>query len=488
MAIMKPGEVTISSDDRVAGNQAIGRVPKSVAFRLDVLPLAFEDGVLVVALHDPADANVLDQLRATTRVRIRAVKMTRDLIRERLREAYGATDATLSASDRRADAPAVRAVDAMFERAIRSHASDIHIEPRSGGMGRIRLRIDGILRANETIPSTLVGSFVSRIKLVAGMDIADKRQPQDGRYSVSYEGRSIDARVSSIPTIDGERIVIRLLDENATAPNLGTLGMQTDVLANYRRFVHAPWGFVVVTGPTGSGKTTTLYASLAELDGASKNICSVEDPIEMRVDGVAQVQVSTRSGLTFPTVLRSFMRQDPNVIMVGEMRDAETASVAISASLAGQLVFTTLHSNDAPRTIERLVELGVARHALAAGLTAVVAQRLVRTLCEQCKVRESIPTAVRGSLDLGTDHWWTPSGCRVCSNTGFIGRIGVYELLAIDDVVRDAIAAGASSVQIGKLGRAQGYRPMALDGLEKVASGMTSFEELSRVVAWEQRQ
>ena len=486
MASTRPGEVTISSDHLIATNQAVGRMPKSVAFRLDALPLEIDDGTLVVALHDPEDANVLDQLRMATRVRIRAVAMPRDLIRERLRDAYSTSDPSASANERRTDAPAVRAVDSMFERAIRSHASDIHVEPLHDGSGRIRIRIDGILRAIETVPAALLGSFVSRIKLVAAMDIADKRQPQDGRYSVGYEGRTIDARVSSVPTIDGERIVIRLLDENATAPNLATLGMPPDVLAAYRRMVHAPWGFVVVTGPTGSGKTTTLYASLAELDSESKNICSVEDPIEMRVDGVAQVQVSTRSGLTFPAVLRSFMRQDPNVIMVGEMRDAETASVAISASLAGQLVFTTLHSNDAPRTIERLVELGVARHALAAGLTAVVAQRLVRTLCEHCKAREVIPETIRRAVDFGSAQWYVARGCRVCSNTGFVGRIGVYELLKIDDIVRDAIASGGSSVQIGKLGRESGYRPMALDGLEKVKSGVTSFEELSRVVAWEQ--
>jgi len=479
MAIARP----VPGPTRTTGTTtaALARVTRAFAFRYDVLPLAIEDGVLSVALANIADAEVLDLVRSATRLRIAPLELPLAEIRARLRTAYG-TDAL--AQERRAnEAPAVRTVDAIFARAIASHASDIHIEPRADG-GRIRLRIDGILREIERIPSELFAPVTSRIKLIAAMDIADKRQPQDGRYTVPFEQREIDARVSSVPTIDGEKLVIRLLDHQAQAPSLAHLGIPSTMLARYRELVRAPWGFIVVTGPTGSGKTTTLYASLTELDASTKNISTVEDPIEMRVAGVSQVQINPRAGVSFPTVLRSFMRQDPNVIMVGEMRDAETAAVAISASLAGQLVFTTLHANDAPRTIERLVELGVARHSLAAGLSAVVAQRLVRKLCEQCRAKRPIPADMQVRLKTTQREWFVPGACRACAQTGFIGRVGVYELLIINDTLRDAIANGGSSVQIAALARPSGFEPMIADGFEKVLAGITSFEELIRVVAW----
>jgi type IV pilus assembly protein PilB len=464
--------------------EAVARVPRALAFRHDALPLTVQGGVLAIALADPDDGAVVDALRVATRLRIRPLPMPREAIREQLRIAYGEIPAASSAHhDRGNDAPAVRAVDLVLAQAIAAHASDIHVEPGEGG-GRVRLRVDGILRELETIPAELFASFSSRLKLLAGMDIADRRQPQDGRYSVPFEHRAIDARVASVPTIDGEKIVVRLLDQYATTPDLAKLGIPAEILARYRAAVTAPWGFVVVTGPTGSGKTTTLYASLAELDVASRNVCSVEDPIEMRLRGVTQVQVNGRAGLTFPTVLRSFMRQDPNVIMVGEMRDAETAAVAISAALAGQMVFTTLHANDAPRTVDRLVELGVARHSLAAGLTAVVAQRLLRVLCDQCRVGETIPAPVRREIATEQTVWYVAGGCRACAGSGYIGRTGVYELLAVDDATRDAIATGASSVQIAQLATRAGYRPMLADAIAKVLEGVTTFAEMRRVVSW----
>src|SRR5665213_1532737 len=369
-----------------ANPEALARLPRALAFRYDALPLSIADGVLSVALADPSDAATVDALRAATRLRVRPLPMGREAIREQLHVAYG--ERVEGTGESAAAAPAVRAVDLLFARAIAAHASDIHVEPGQNG-GRVRIRVDGILRELETIPAELLPAFVSRLKLLAGMDIADRRTPQDGRCGIPFEQREIDARVASVPTIDGEKLVVRLLDRYAAAPDLGALGIPAAILERYRLAAASPWGFVLVTGPTGSGKTTTLYASLAELDSRSRNVCAVEDPVEMRLRGVSQVQVNLRAGLTFPLVLRAFMRQDPNVVMIGEMRDAETAAVAVSAALAGQLVFTTLHANDAPRTIDRLAELGVARHSLAAALTAVVAQRLVRTLCEQCRVRTS---------------------------------------------------------------------------------------------------
>ncbi|HTD36442.1 MAG TPA: GspE/PulE family protein [Candidatus Limnocylindrales bacterium] len=461
--------------------EAVARVPRALAFRHDALPLGVAGGVLSVALADPDDAAVVDALRAATRLRVRALPMAREAIREKLHAAYGEPHA--GTSEREGDAPAVRAVDRVFERAIVAHASDVHVEPLAGG-GRVRMRVDGILRELETVRAELLPAFISRVKLLAGMDIADRRSPQDGRFGIPFEQREIDARVASVPTVDGEKLVVRLLDRYASAPDLGALGMPPALLERYRATVRAPWGFVLVSGPTGSGKTTTLYASLAELDVRSRNVCAVEDPVEMRLPGVSQVQVSVRAGLTFPLVLRAFMRQDPNVVMVGEMRDGETAAVAVSAALAGQLVFTTLHANDAPRTIDRLAELGVARHSLAAALTAVVAQRLVRTLCDRCRVRETIPAQLRAVLGTPHDAWFIPAGCRACAGTGYLGRTGVYELMEVDDAVRDAIANGASSVQTAQLAARAGYRPMHDDGLAKVLAGTTSFEELTRVVPW----
>jgi type IV pilus assembly protein PilB len=463
--------------------EAIARVPRAIAFRYDALPLTLADGVLAVAVTDPGDAEVVDALRAATHLRVRPLPMARDAIREKLHVAYGHASAVTGDGDRTADAPAVRAVDLVFARAIAAHASDIHVEPVAGG-GRVRLRVDGILRELETIPSELFPAFVSRLKLQAGMDIADRRQPQDGRCGIPFEQREIDARVASVPTVDGEKLVVRLLDRYAATPDLARLGMPSTLHERYRAAVHAPWGFVVVAGPTGSGKTTTLYASLGELDARSRNVCSVEDPVEMRLHGVSQVQVNARSGLTFPLVVRAFMRQDPNVVMVGEMRDGETAAVAVSAALAGQLVFTTLHANDAPRSIDRLIELGVARHSLAAALTAVVAQRLVRTLCEQCRVREPIPPRLREALRAEQDAWFVAGGCRACAGSGYLGRTGVYELMDVDDATRDAVASGASSVHVAQLAARAGYRPMREDAVAKVLAGVTTFDELTRVVAW----
>ncbi|HWT05708.1 MAG TPA: GspE/PulE family protein [Xanthomonadales bacterium] len=463
--------------------EAVARVPRAIAYRYDALPLNLADGVLTVALAVPTDPAILDALRTATRLRLRPLLMERDAIRENLRAAYGEPALASAERGRDGDAPAVRAVELAFARAIAAHASDIHVEPSSGG-GRVRLRVDGILRELETIPNDLFPTFTSRLKLLAGMDIADRRQPQDGRCGIPFEQREIDARVASVPTIDGEKIVVRLLDRYAATPDLATLGMPGEMLQRYRGAVHAPWGFVLATGPTGSGKTTTLYASLAELDARSRNVCSVEDPVEMRLGGVPQVQVNVRAGLTFPLVVRAFMRQDPDVVMVGEMRDGETAAVAVSAALAGQVVFTTLHANDAPRTIDRLVELGVARHSLAAALTAVVAQRLVRTLCEQCRVRERIPPQLRETLRTSQDMWYVARGCRACAGTGYLGRTGVYELMDVDDPTRDAIATGASSVHVAQLAARNGYRPMRDDALAKVLAGITSFDELTRVVAW----
>jgi len=433
--------------------------------------------VLTVGLPDPSASAALDELRIATRLAIRPVPLTRAEIRERLRTVYG--EAGIATRD---DDSTVSAADRVLLRAVAAHASDVHIEPAERG-GRIRFRVDGLLQERESIAADAYAPLISRIKLLAGIDVAERRLPQDGRYTIRFEQREIDARVSSLAAAEGEKLVIRLLDRRAQTPRLDKLGMPASIRTRYQRIARAPWGFVVVAGPTGSGKTTTLYASLGELDTTHLNVCSVEDPIEMRLAGVTQVQVNVKAGLTFASSLRAFMRQDPNVIMIGEMRDGETAGVAVSAALAGQLVFTTLHANDAARTVERLVNLGVPRDALAAGLTGIVAQRLVRTLCTACRIERSVPSQLRHALPAQIEHWFEPGGCNICAQSGHLGRTAVYEFLEIDDDLREAIGSGASSATLARMGRERSYVPMFADGLNKVAAGAIAFDELCRVVA-----
>lgn len=370
------------------------------------------------------------------------------------------------------EAPAVRTLRALQERALAESASDLHFEPTSFG-GRVRLRVDGMLRDCERLDAALYLPLISRVKLLAGMDIADRRQPQDGRYTISSTKGEVDARVSSVPTIDGEKLVIRLLDAQAKNPSLDHLGMRAATLTRYRRMIAAPHGFLIVTGPTGSGKTTTLYSSVREIADRTRSVCTVEDPVEIRLDGIAQVSVNARAGLDFAIVLRSFLRQDPNVIMVGEMRDAATAAIAVSAALSGQLVLTTLHSNDAPRSIERLLELKLDRHAIGAALFGILSQRLVRRLCPECRAFDQ------------SSGSYVAVGCAACGRSGYCGRIGLFELLEVDDEIRDAMTSGASVVTIRKLATRTGYEPLSIDGSAKISSGETSREELRRVLGSE---
>ncbi len=385
-----------------------------------------------------------------------AAEAPRELIRNRIAAYYVGDEQTTDGGD---DPPAISAVDRLHERAIRLKASDIHLEPTQTG-GRVRLRVDGILRESDQLPRELFHPMVSRVKLLAGMDIAERRLPQDGRYMLERCGRTLDARVSSMPTIGGEKLVVRLLDMQVEIPSLASLGMTPSILERYRRAIHAAHGFIVVCGPTGSGKTTTLYASLAERNVNGQHLCTVEDPVEVQMAGVAQVQVNPRAGLTFASALRAFLRQDPNVIMLGEMRDPDSVGVAMSAALSGQLVMTTMHASDAPRAIERLVEFGLDRHTLAAGLSAVVSQRLVRRVCGYCHA----------------------AGCTRCAGVGYRGRVAIFELLPMTSVVRSAVARGETALDLAVIASPAGYEPMMSEGLELVARGETSRAELERVL------
>ncbi len=391
-----------------------------------------------------------------------------------------------AAVDRAADddEPAIRAVDEIFDSAIRARASDIHIEPLLEG-GRVRERIDGMLRESRGVSATLLPRVLSRIKLLAGMDIADRRLPQDGRYTVERPAGPIDARVASLPTIAGEKLAVRLLDVHARIPTLEALGMPAAMAARFRGLIHAPTGFVVMCGPTGSGKTTTLYASLAERNVAGQHVCSIEDPVEIRIPGVAQVQVNVRAGLTFATGLRSFLRQDPNVVSIGEMRDMETASVAASAALCGQLVLTTLHSNDALCAVERLVELGVSARGVGAAVSGIVSQRLIRRLCAECK-RSARSGARARRFGIPPDCAIAEAvGCDRCGGTGYRGRRAVFEMAVMSPDVRHAVEIEAPPAVLRAAACGAGYEPLTVAVGRAIAECECGVDEADRVVGAE---
>jgi general secretion pathway protein E len=369
------------------------------------------------------------------------------------------------------DAPIIRMINALLTQAAREQASDIHIEPFENA-SVVRFRVDGTLRDVVRPKKALHGALISRIKIMAQLDIAEKRLPQDGRITLRVGGRPVDVRVSTLPTGHGERAVLRLLEKDASRLNLEALGMGADTLAKFDKLIGRPHGIVLVTGPTGSGKTTTLYASMSRLETATTNIMTVEDPIEYDLSGIGQTQVNERIGMTFARALRSILRQDPDIIMIGEIRDLETAQIAVQASLTGHLVLATLHTNDAASAVTRLTDMGVEPYLLASSLLGVLAQRLVRRLCPVC--REERPDA-DGRMQ------WHPVGCEKCGHSGYAGRRGVYELLLIDDTIRTLVHRNAADSEILAAGRAQGMRTLREDADRWLASGLTSLEEVIRV-------
>ncbi|HET7813425.1 MAG TPA: GspE/PulE family protein [Candidatus Baltobacteraceae bacterium] len=354
--------------------------------------------------------------------------------------------------------PAVRALDEIQSKAALASCSDIHLEPFCGA-GRVRVRQDGVLRELRSLPAELFAQVSSRVKILSGMDIAERRAPQDGRYGFEFQGRTIEARTSAMPTVGGEKIVVRLLDYSARVPRLEDLGMPADLAQRFRTCVRSASGFVIVCGPTGSGKTTTLYSALMERDVPADNVCTIEDPVEMRLPGLSQVEVNPRAGVSFASALRGMLRQDPNAVMVGELRDGETAAVASAASLSGVLVLASLHARDAVGSLERLRELGIEPRTLAAGLSCVVAQRLLRKICSNC----------------------AGCGCLLCENSGMSGRIAMFETLFVDDTIRDLISNGASSASLAAAARTEGFVPMADRGADLVRRGLTTRQELDRV-------
>jgi general secretion pathway protein E len=365
------------------------------------------------------------------------------------------------------DAPIIRMLNALLTQAAKDGASDIHIEPYERSSS-VRFRVDGGLREVVQPNRALHAALISRLKIMAELDIAEKRLPQDGRISLRIGGRAIDVRVSTLPSAHGERAVLRLLDKAESKFTLEALGMSGAVLTAFDRLVHQPHGIVLVTGPTGSGKTTTLYASLGRIDTAGTNILTVEDPIEYELPGIGQTQVNAKIDLTFEKALRAILRQDPDVIMIGEIRDFETAQIAIQASLTGHLVLATLHTNDAPSAITRLIDMGVEPYLLSSSLLGAQAQRLVRKLCTACRRQDG-------------DGRWRPVGCAACGQTGYKGRTGIYELMVVDDAVRELIHGRAAEYELLTAAKAHGFVPMRDDGARLVAEGITSAEEVLRV-------
>lgn len=437
--------------------EATRYIPAGFAIRHDVLPYGLDGSELLVAVPD-GETSTVDRIRLLTGMRVRATTLPRSDIRAHVAAVYG--EEAVRPSDDERSSPSVRIVDEIHATAVRNRASDVHVEPGFRG-GRVRERIDGALAEVRSLDKSVYSQVVARIKILGGLDVADRRQPQDGRYTFTSCGHTVDTRVSSIATIDGERLVLRLFDSARQRPRLNELGMDAQTLARFQELIGLAHGFIVVCGPTGTGKTTTLYAALEERRSDREHACTIEDPIEMRLDGIAQIQVNRRAGMTFASALKAVLRQDPDVVMIGEMRDAETANIAVSAALAGQSVMATMHSANAIRAIERLVDLGIPRHAIAASLTGIVAQRLVRTVCTPCT----------GERD-----------CKRCLGAGFTGRTGIFECVPVSPELCDAISAGATGQQLIRLVERDAVSTLARDGLRQVMAGRTTAEEVQRVI------
>jgi type IV pilus assembly protein PilB len=471
-----------------------------------VFPLFCVRGVVTIAVTEPSNLFLIDELRNQTGKEIQIVASTAKDIRRMITnlpnskvfviddiiEDSDESEVTLiedaiedigDVEEIAGQSPVIRLVNYVIYTAVKEGASDIHIEPAERCL-RVRNRIDGKLYKALEVPLHLLPAVTSRIKIMASLDISERRLPQDGRVHVMLDGRKIDLRVSTFPGSRGEKTVIRVLDTRNVSLNLADLGFGEDILSAFKGHIRSPNGIVLVTGPTGSGKSTTLYAALNEIATMANNVCAVEDPIEYHLPLINQFQVQERVGLTFSKALRTLLRQDPDVIMVGEIRDDETARTAIQAALTGHLVFSTLHTNDSASAITRLVNMGVEPYLISAALNMVLAQRLVRRICPKCSEEFEPPRTLRKALErmgVEIDRFYKGLGCRRCRNTGFSGRIGVHELLAIDDTIRDAVVRDAAISELRQIGCEKGMVTLRIDGFRKVREGITTVEEILHI-------
>jgi type IV pilus assembly protein PilB len=494
-------------DARLADMKIVDVLPREYVERNLVLPLFLVRGVLTVAVSEPSNLFLIDEIRGLAGHQVQIVAATPKDIRRMItglpNSKVFVIDDIIEDSDKAnvtliedviedigdveeiaGQSPVIRLVNYVIFGAVKEGASDVHIEPAERCM-RVRYRVDGRLYKALEVPSHLLAAVTSRIKIMAGMDISERRLPQDGRVLVLLEGRKIDLRVSTFPTTHGEKTVIRVLDTRGVSLNLEDLGFAEDILEAFRREIKAPNGIVLVTGPTGSGKSTTLYAALNAVSSMENNVCTVEDPIEYHLPLINQFQVQTKIGMTFSKALRTLLRQDPDVIMVGEVRDEETARTAIQAALTGHLVFSTLHTNDACSAITRLINMGVESYLIGAALNMVLAQRLVRRVCAKCRQPYEPPRTVRKAIErmgLEIDVFHKGVGCNACRNTGYRGRIGIHELLIVGDRLRDAVVADPSIGNIRKIAMGDGIITLAHDGFRKVREGITTVEEIFQIV------
>ena len=456
------------------------------------LPVAIQDSTLTIAMADPLDFETLSAVRGYTGLKVQPALAAEQEILDAIDKYYGEEEKAaeelpgdLAESsedfehlrDMASEAPVIRLVNAMIAQAVEKRASDIHIEPFEKEF-RIRYRVDGVLYSQESPLRELKAAIISRVKLMAKLNIAERRLPQDGRIKIKILGREIDLRVSTLPTLYGESVVMRLLDRSAgDFYDLQKLGFDDHMLARMEHFTALPHGIFLVTGPTGSGKSTTLFSALKRINQPDKKIITIEDPVEYQMDGINQIHVNTQIGLTFSAGLRHIVRQDPDVIMVGEIRDRETADIAIRAALTGHFVYSTLHTNDAPSALTRLADMGVETYLLSSSLVAVLAQRLVRVICPHCKV----PDGMHATPERETIACWRGAGCESCRGTGFTGRVGIFEMMEMNDEIRELIMRNADAAQITAAARRHGMRSLREDGWDKAKAGVTTAGEVLRV-------
>lgn len=492
-------------------------VAQNIARRLKVLPVLKKNGKLLLAMKNPLDIFAIDEVRMMTGLDVEpAISPEEDIINAvgRLYRAqinvsdqvnsvikeFDSGDIDFATSDHEDDedisieqlrelseeAPVIKLANLIISRAINDGASDIHIEPAKECV-RVRLRIDGILHEVMQIPKKVQASLISRFKIMSEMDIATKRTPQDGRIGATIDGRQFDFRVSTLPSVFGEKIVLRVLDKSAVSIGLHKLGMLPETLEKFEGVISRTYGIILVTGPTGSGKSTTLYSVLSKLNSGEKNILTIEDPVEYELEGLTQVQINTRAGLTFAAGLRTMLRQDPDIAMVGEIRDAETATIATEAALTGHLVLSTLHTNDAPGALTRLVDMGIEPFLIASSVIGVIAQRLVRVVCPKCKEQYHPPMDAVKRLGIDLDGgrkvtFYRGHGCDYCRGTGYKGRLGVYELMIINDRIRDLVLQKSSSHMLREVAIDTGMKTLKDDAVAKILLGQTTLEECLRVI------
>ncbi len=495
----KSGSIYYSLSSYTIDIKAMNLISPDMSIKYQALAIGFENNYLLVALMNPNDIIALDDLRILTGYDIRPVVVPdKELISAIKQYTRDSSDieqdeedgGEINITDERPedDKPAVILANQIFNMSVNAEVSDVHIEPQEK-QTRVRFRIDGVLHEIMRQPLRMHASLVSRIKVLANMDIAERRIPQDGRITLKIDGKTIDVRVASLPSAYGEKLTLRLLNRSNRLITLGELGFPESQLKSYDEAIHKPYGFVLITGPTGSGKSTTMYASLASLNSVKKNVITLEDPIERRMDGINQIQINPKAGMTFASGLRSILRNDPDIIMVGEIRDFETAKISVESALTGHLVLSTLHTNDSAGAISRLSDMGVEKYLTSSALLGVVAQRLMRVLCPICKrpykiTRDELQTTIpdfpfddEKEIELYRAH-----GCLSCNNTGYKGRIGIYEFLSVDENMQRLILSGASSTEIRRYAVESGMITMRYDSLIKVKKGESTLEEMLRVI------